>query len=70
MLPFLRMLHPAASKRRDGLHLEFLRREIEETLDLTGIPSELAALPPWPNGCNTGYAAVTFEISALFPVGR
>lgn len=46
MLPFLRMLHPAASKRGDGLHLEFLRREIEETLDLTDIPSELAALPP------------------------
>lgn len=48
MLPFLRMLHlhPAASKRGDGLSLEFLRREIEETLDLTGIQSEFAALPP------------------------
>lgn len=46
MLPFLRMLHPAASKRGDGLRLEFLRREIEETLDLTGIRSEFAALPP------------------------
>lgn len=46
MLPFLRMLHPAASKRGGGLRLEFLRKEIEETLDLTDIQSGLAARPP------------------------
>ncbi|MGX5850059.1 hypothetical protein ACWGTO_23560 [Mesorhizobium sp. PL10] len=34
MLAFLQALHPIAAKRGDGLRPEFLRRQIEDVLNL------------------------------------
>ena len=42
MLAFLQALHPIAAKRGDGLRPEFLRRQIEDVLNLNLPDNQLA----------------------------
>ncbi|TPI78479.1 hypothetical protein [Mesorhizobium sp. B2-8-9] len=43
MMAFLQALHPIAAKRGDGLRHEFLRRQIEDVLNLN-LPDNQPAL--------------------------
>ncbi|MGX5830160.1 hypothetical protein [Mesorhizobium sp. 43Arga] len=42
MLAFLQALHPIAAKRGDGLRPEFLRRQIEDVLNLDLLDNQQA----------------------------